>query len=303
MTEYEKMIYLNKERIRILNSKNYFFGKKISRYLSYFRRFKLISLFRQLLNDFRGLFKKRINRQLYDFEHSNNSSFNGRIAVYTSVFGSYDSIMDPLYIDPNCDYFIFTDQSIPNDSVWKKMPLEKIPDYCNSNVLKNRYVKMFPNIFFDNYEYSIYLDGNLQIVGNISSMITNEFLNYKLGIAMHLHPRNTSIYDEVKSAYFLKKINSKQKKYILKFYKNEKMPKNFGMYECNVIVRKHNLNNCVSIMEEWWKYFKDSPVKRDQLYFTYVLWKNNYNFNDVFSYGDSVDNNYFFIRRIHLEGK
>ncbi|MES5896608.1 hypothetical protein [Bacillus cereus group sp. RP43] len=32
-----------------------------------------------------------------------------KVIVYTSLFGNYDSVKEPLFIDKNVDYILFTD--------------------------------------------------------------------------------------------------------------------------------------------------------------------------------------------------
>ena len=85
---------------------------------------------------------------------------------------------------------------------------------------------------------------------------------------------------------------------MLKFYKENEMQKNFGMYECNVIVRDSKNENCLKLMDLWWDYFLHG-IKRDQFYFTYILYKNGYKFDDVLSFGAAVNNNPIFIRIEH----
>lgn len=82
-------------------------------------------------------------------------------------------------------------------------------------------------------------------------------------------------------------------------YKDNSMPRHFGMCECNVIVRNHNNINMKKIMEKWWEnYFKG--VKRDQLYFTYTLFTLGFAFSDLNTFGASVNDNIHFLRKEHI---
>ena len=297
--KYEELIYLNKERMSITNSKEFFIGKKIIKYSRLLKNFHFIRIFKELFHDiYAFLYKDVSGNKIIDFQNDAVESFSKKIIVYTCIFGAYDEILEPLCIDPNCDYFIFTDQDLPLNSVWKKVDCNKIPSYCTTPALKNRYVKMFPHKFFD-VDYSIYIDGNLQIVGHPSLLVQNKINTCKTGIGMHLAPRENCIYEEARNVYHVGKINKRDEKKVLKLYKNLKMPHHYGMFECNVIVRDHKNENMRIIMEEWWDNFING-VKRDQLYFTLVLFKNGYEFSDLVNFGASVNDNIHFLRKEHL---
>ena len=290
-----KLIELNKKNIELNNSKECVFGRKFFIYFNFLKKFKFISLIKQFHHDIHA--DKKSSRALVDFDANKYIVKEEKIVVYSAIYGSYDEILEPLSVDENCDYYLFTDQSIPEGSVWKKADDSLLPSFCNTPTLKNRYIKMFPNKFFSN-RFTIYIDGNLQIVANPSWLIQKDFVDCKTGIAMHLHPRGYCIYKEAKNAYFKGKISKKNMKYCLKFYKHNGMPKNYGMFECNVIARDSYNKNCISLMNSWWDAFYNG-IKRDQLYFTFILYKNGYVFDDVFCYGKSVNDNYLFIRKEH----
>ena len=76
----------------------------------------------------------------------------------------------------------------------------------------------------------------------------------------------------------------------IKKYHNEGYPSNNGLINGGVILRKHNENDCIKVMENWWEEIKYNS-KRDQLSFNYVAWKNNFNFN--YLEGHDRTNHYF----------
>ena len=57
-----------------------------------------------------------------------------------------------------------------------------------------------------------------------------------------------------------------------------------------VILRRHNEEDCIKLMESWWTEIQYNS-KRDQLSFNYVAWKNKVKFNYI--EGDSRNNEYF----------
>lgn len=65
------------------------------------------------------------------------------------------------------------------------------------------------------------------------------------------------------------------------------MPKNYGLLQCNIIVREHNNPLCIKIMEEWWQEFQKYS-KRDQISLPHVLYMNNVKVEQVGILGNNV---------------
>ena len=297
--DYEKeLLYLNRKRLEIANSEEFFWGKKLIKYRKYLLSFKFLDLIKDFRHDIYAFFNKNVsNHKIINFSDNAMNSFRKKVVVYTCIYGNYDKILEPLSIDKNCDYYIFTDQEIPSNSTWMRIDDSLIPKECDTPAKKNRYVKMFPYKFFD-CDYSIYIDGNLQSIGYPSLLVQKNIKSSETGIEMHLAPRENCIYEEAKTVYHVGKINKNEMHKVLAMYKKNKMPKHYGMFECNVIVRDHNNPNCKKIMENWWTLYSKG-VKRDQLYFTYVLFKLGYKFSDVVNFGASVNHNILFLRTNH----
>ncbi len=287
---------LNKRALEFRNSKQYFIGDRVVCYLKLIKKFKIIKFVRLLFEDvWRVLYKKKrppLIEEIDFFTHYDGE----KIAVYTSIYGNYDILKEPLYRDKKCDYYVFTDMEVNDKSIWKKVEYI-FPFYIGeSAVLKNRYVKMHPHIFFKEYRYSIYIDGNLQILSEISQMVKK--FNSEIGIALHKHPSNKSVYEEIKYNIKLGNITNKEGKRISSRFKEEGMPEKYGMFECNVILRENSNSICIKLMEDWWKEFFDG-IRRDQFYFTYVLWRNGYIFEDITILGENINANPMFIRYEH----
>ena len=83
----------------------------------------------------------------------------------------------------------------------------------------------------------------------------------------------------------LKKINMKTKKYYrikkqIETYSLLGYPHKNNLITGMVIVRRHNEDDCIKAMEDWWTEIKYNS-RRDQLSFNYVAWKNNLKFNYI----------------------
>lgn len=293
----------NDEYKSLINSKPFKFAKSIEivRKSIKEKNFQLVKkyLVNLIMNrradmKFRGKFSTNVD--ITEVEGANYFS-NDRIAIYTCVFGSYDKIADPIFVPDNCDFYIISDQLCRENKIWIKYDYSKFNDNIQnySNVEKNRFFKMQPHLLFPNYKYSIYLDGNIQPITDLTEFV-NKIGTY--GIAAHKHSLRNCVYDEAEILSFLKKDTKENIEKHINFLKCENFPIQYGLVECNVIAREHNLEICKKVMDDWWHEFLFRS-KRDQLSFPYVLYKNNIKVNDICTLGNNVFQNMAIRKRGH----
>lgn len=240
---------------------------------------------------------RMLMRKNNEFVETKNEYKNLKLVVYTVVSGKYDTIKKPIYIDKNIDYYIFTDQTLPVDSPWKKLTFEDINLENLTPLEQARYVKTHPQEFFSDYDYSMFIDGNIKITCDIKPLFYS-LKDSKSIIAIHRHQCRDCVYEEARVVFAQGRAKLKDICRQMRYYNKEGFPKKYGLFETNVIIRQHNNPECIKIMEQWWeqmKYF----TKRDQLSFTYVLWKNNISCSDIFSLGNNSRKNPYFIVNGH----
>lgn len=226
---------------------------------------------------------KRILRVLgIKFSYKKNNK-----VVYTCITGDYDELLDVKSVGKGWDYICFTDNKIllkkKKHGVWKIKPL--VFDEMD-NVRNARYHKILGPLFLDKYKFSIWVDSNIQITGEYIYDLVEGNLAKPMLVPVH-HLRNC-IYDEIDACLNLNKdskdIILKQKK----FLKLEGMPKKYGLCETNIIYRRHDNLLIKGIMQEWWNLVKKYS-RRDQLSFTYVMWKHNIELFQIIFANCSVD--------------
>ncbi len=210
-----------------------------------------------------------------------------KIAIYTVITGAYDHVLEPYCLPDNCDYFVFTDIDFDDSaSAWQK---REIPDSLQglSDIEKNRYLKMHPQELFDEYKYSIYVDGNVQVVTDLT-----EYVNKigPTGMGTHLHPVRDCVYEEMQEVVRLGKEENGNIERHEAYMKRTGMPRHYGLLECNVIAREHHNRTCIKLMEEWWQEF-EMYSKRDQISLPHVLYKNGIKVQEVGILGDNVRTN------------
>lgn len=221
-----------------------------------------------------------------------------RIAIYTCIFGTYDRPEEPVWKPDNCDYYIITDQEVERTSAWKKVAIEKFINKIDKLTLaeKNRFFKMHPDIIFPEYRYSIYLDGNIQPVTDLT-----EYIYYisNIGISAHLHSIRNCVYKEAEIVKLLKKEKTERIQNHIEYIRKTKMPEEYGLIECNIIAREHHNPICKKIMDDWWNEFMNYS-KRDQISFAHVLYMNGIPVDKVGTMGNNVFMNPSFIKKRHL---
>lgn len=192
--------------------------------------------------------------------------------VYTCITGNYDRLIDPKYITPDFDYVCFTDNADFRSDIWDIRPMPKECDGL-TQVKRQRYVKINPHLLLSDYDISIWVDGNVSLKGDLDKLL-DEVLRDDCSVYVPKHPQRNCIYMEERAVKRMKKDSSSITKKQIDRYRSEGFPKNYGLLQSNILIRKHNNDDCIRLMEEWFKEVKDGS-HRDQLSFNYVLWKNS----------------------------
>ncbi len=212
--------------------------------------------------------------------------------IYTSVFGGFDEIHESKVL--GWDFTSFSEKT-------------NLPLYKDSNRNAKKF-KLLPHRYLSNYEYSLWIDGNLKVIGNIDILVEKYLKDANIAFFNHqntaLDPRNC-IYQEASAIFNFGAINMQRtpergmlnykdnpqiiQKQIQK-YKNENYPSNNGLIKGGIILRRHNEKDVINAMEAWWEEVKYNS-KRDQLSFNYIAWKQNLKFNYI--EGDARNNEFF----------
>lgn len=214
-----------------------------------------------------------------------------RIAVYTVSTGGYDQIREPKYKDEGMDYFVFTKSKVKPNSVWKVLD---VGQKCKNmtSLEQARFVKTHPHFYFKDYDISIFIDGNIQILKDIRPLIY-KMLDEQKYIAIHKHNYRDCVYDEARIIWAQGRAKLRDIISQVLNYKREGFPRHYGLFETNVIIRFHNNPKCIAVMETWWHEI-NAKTKRDQLSFTYSLWKNELSSDFVMSLGNCSRNSEYF---------
>lgn len=291
---------LNRDYLECVNSKEYRLGSGLFGVINGLKGGRFNEARENIRTLWQGVRIQKYNSKTERYREIRPEGDSGRIAVYAALFGSYDEICEPCVVDDKCDYYIFTDQETAADSCWQKIrltPKEQEDVDRLTDTEKNRYFKMLGYRRFADYKYSIYIDINLEIYGDITGF--TPYADNPSGLALYNHPARDCIYNEAKVCVILGKAKKQDVRRQMKKYSDEGMPRHYGMCECGVIARDNGNEKCLKIMEDWWREFKKSAVKRDQIVFPVVMWRNQVGLNELGCLGENIASDGKFRMKLH----
>ena len=283
----ENIEKINKEYLEILYSKEYRLGKRMYKIKDSLKKNNI----KELINYYKSYkIEKKVNKissndKSKEIKYNKGNKLYTNYAVYTCITNNYDKIYAPYFSDT--EFILFTDKINSNyNQIWQQREIpDKVKSFKGNKI--NRYCKMHPFELLDNYDFSIYIDGNVQVISNISGLC-DIAKNSKCGIAMHQHPSRNCAYVEAKACEIYHRGNVDKIKQQMKKYEKEGFPQNFGLCEATIIIC--DLKNPIAkkIMSDWYDEFCRSESERDQLALPYVIWKNGYKISDIGDLGNNL---------------
>ena len=195
------------------------------------------------------------------------------LVIYTAIFGGYDNLKTPKILNRNIQYICFSDQLIKCPP-WKIIYIK--PEFKDKR-REARKFKILSHRYLKDFKYSIWLDGSYEILDDLSKFV-KKWLG-KNCIAVKKHPVRNCLYDE---ARFCLKQKLDSRKLIVKQinkYFREGYPKNNGLVESSILIRKHT-EDVKSFNERWWREVKKFS-RRDQISFNYITYKLNMNYSII----------------------
>lgn len=208
-----------------------------------------------------------------------------RTAVYTSIFGDYDGLNEPLVQPPDMDYYFVSDVPPGPGSAFRWIDARRIiPREIVSPVKRNRYVKMHPRLLFPGYDQAVYLDGKVRVTGDLHPFVCRES---RLGLSVFANAVEDCVYYEALLQAGAERVSKEDACRQMGRYLDEGMPLHYGLTEMSVL--SVDLRNPLGLrlLENWWDEF-DRSAQRDQFSFMYVLWKNGFGMRDLALLGEDA---------------
>lgn len=209
------------------------------------------------------------SRNVYNFKKRKMNKY----VIYTSLTGGYDNLIQLSCVSDEFDYICFTDavSEQTQNGIWSLRP---IPYNTSDKQRLSRYPKMHPHVLLPEYECSIYIDASIDIINHDLYKIIKEKIQNRVVLSGVKHPERDCAYDEYFAVYsHLKDTNFKLLKTEYRLLLNTGFPEHFGQFEAGMILRFHKDERIIRQCEDWW-HMVNLYSRRDQLCYTYTLWKN-----------------------------
>lgn len=195
-----------------------------------------------------------------------------KVVVYTVILGGYDRLRN--HDDLPYDFIAYIDDTsiVPANTNWQ---IRSIPqEYNNTNMTPKKLstlLKMIPHKLFPEYDISVYIDGKVSINKNIETLIEMNYEDNRL--LSNKHPLRQCLYDEITALRTIQWENPTTCDAVERLFKETHFPKNYGMVDTCMLIRRHNDPYIIDLMEENIRLLDAYNITRHELIFNYVLWK------------------------------
>lgn len=215
--------------------------------------------------------------------------------IYSVNIGGYDKFNEPKVYDKNSRYILFTDNKYIKSKVWEICHVDFVNKSFDSRK-KSRYIKINSHLVLPEHTVSIWVDHNLITqISNVKKMLSDISFNSH-DIMQYPHRYRNCLYDESQKVIEMKKEKKELVDKQMLRYRNENFPKNYGLFETGIMIRKNN-EKIKQFNQHWWNEINNESC-RDQLSQMYVCWKHNFKIAK-FNLGVSQYSNPFTISTLH----
>ena len=226
-----------------------------------------------------------------------NHSQNLKIVCYTCITRGYDELLEPFVKSPGIDFICFSDTQIES-KIWQ---WRKIPGNLMhlDTIRQQRILKICPHRYLKEYDISIWVDGNIQIKGDLNQFIKQYNLK-QCSFWTRKHPKRDCIYDEARECIAQKKAPKDVIEQQIAKYRAVKYPAHNKLAETGILLRRHTDLMCQKVCDVWASEVMIESY-RDQLSFNYACYATKFRYNEMIYDAVIVNNKdkYFNWNRMH----
>jgi len=217
------------------------------------------------------------------------------LIVYTACIGPRSVLQEHECDDEDTDYVAFLNPQKEMES-WIVMPggltsspRRQQPDWPR---LTARGWKALSNQVFSDHKYSLWIDGSMKLIKSPREDL--EELMGDCDLVGYQHPRRNCVYEEIKTCKGdrVETFQARDDPFILEAcqvkYKEEGMPKEYGLIENGFLLRRHT--PALAEFNDLWMHEIAESSLEDQLVMMYCLWKTGLKWKAL--EGNATDNEY-----------
>lgn len=184
-------------------------------------------------------------------------SLHMSLAVYTAIFGGYDTYKEPR--PGEYTSHLFSDQPVSGRSTWHKVPSSTNPRRAA------RHIKLSPHEFFSD-SHVLWLDGSLELIAAPSLSLLGD-----ADIALCRHSVRRSLYEEAEFCATHRVDDPNLIRAQVARYRAAGYPGTNGLPETGFLLRR--MSPAMRAFDEAWLDEVERGSCRDQISFGYVAWK------------------------------
>ena len=188
------------------------------------------------------------------------------MVIFTGVFGQTDVFLEPAVPLDDVEAVCYTDLDFVGESTYRMIHVDLD---SLSPPKRNRRVKIYWPEIFDCFDYSLYLDSNVELLVHPREFI--QFLETGSDIAVFRHPDRICAYHEGRVCMHAGLAEAMVMRDQLTAYRTAGFPPGFGLWACTVVLRNHT-PRMRELNRRWW-HEVEQHSHRDQVSFPYVVWE------------------------------
>ena len=237
----------------------------------------------------------------YNFNKNVPVQKNYVIYTFVQEYGELPKIKN---FDNDVEYVCFTtDERVYGNRTktypWKIFKVNEIVEALEFPKLDKKIKQFFqinPHLFFKNYNISVYIDSDVVYDIEPSTQEYIRLMDSKHFMLALNSCENDCSYRELIKQYKAGLMNKETFEEILQLFSWYRYPKNNGLIEPTIIIRKHNDERTKLVMNKWWNFIFKYKVS-EKLLFNLAIWYFKY----AYSY---IPANLFYKKYVKLiEGK
>ena len=187
-----------------------------------------------------------------------------KLVIYTCVTGAYDAVPQPGAVDSRCDYVCFVPSGDVRPEVGEAWQVREFDCPPLSAVLRSRYPKLHPADLLQDYECSLWMDANVSIADAAFYDLVFSLVESGSVWSGIVHPERDCAYDEALACLRGGKSSLRPMLRAVNFLRRRGLPRHAGLWENNVILRRHAEPSVVQADRLWWDLLV-SVAPRDQI--------------------------------------
>jgi hypothetical protein len=190
-----------------------------------------------------------------------------RLVVYTCLFGRYEPLNEqPIAKSSKVDFVCLTDREDLTSETWE---IRKIETLGLDGARESRRPKLLPELFFPDYEASIYIDNSVVLTVEPERIATELLTPSSTGFVCFRHPDRDCIYEEAEVICQGAVDDEVRVREQMDFYLSKGHPAHAGLIAGTFLLRRHGSPVPRQFGEQWFAHVLRFS-KRDQLSFNYL---------------------------------